>query len=72
MNLNLKITGFEETIYSLESVQLDMLQQVKDIELQNQFLEDKIKQLIQDNEDLRNGKRLYDEVFIGHKNDRID
>lgn len=58
----------EENIYEMENLQLDLVNQLKDLEVQNENLEDKIEALIKANEELEKRQAVY----IGHKESPID
>ena len=58
----------EENIYEMENIQLDLVNQLKELEYQNELSEDKINQLIEANKQLEKGQAVY----IGHKTDKID
>jgi chromosome segregation ATPase len=63
-----KVITMEEEIFEMESTQLELVNNLKDLEIANQLAEEKIAQLIQANEDLEKGQAIY----IGHKEDKID
>ena len=52
----------------MENIQLDLVNQLKDLEYQNELAESKIEQLIKANEELEKNQAVY----IGHKHDKID
>jgi len=68
MQLEEKTITMEQEIFEMETTQLDLVNQLKDMELANQLAEEKIAQLIKANEDLEKGQAIY----IGHKHDRVD
>jgi hypothetical protein len=65
---NTKIITMEEQFYEMETTQLDLLNQLKDMEFSNDQLEHKIELLIKANKELEKGQAVY----IGHKEDKID
>jgi len=58
----------EESIFEMENIQLDLVNQLRDLEYQNELAEAKIEQLLKANEELEKGQAVY----IGHKRDKID
>ena len=52
----------------MENIQLDLVNQLKDLEFSNEQAEAKIEQLIKANEELEKGQAIY----IGHRRDKID
>ena len=42
----------EENVYEMENIQLDLVNQLKDLEYQNELAEAKIEQLLKANEEL--------------------
>ena len=55
MNLEEKIIVMEQEIYEMETTQLDLVNQLKDVENANMLAEEKIAQLVKANEDLEKG-----------------
>ena len=52
----------------MESIQLDLVNQLKDLEIANENLEDRIEALIQANEQLEKNQAVY----IGHRESKVD
>ena len=52
---SLKVIEMEESIYEMENIQLDLVNQLKDLELANENAEDRIEKLIKACEDLEKG-----------------
>lgn len=65
---NDKIIQMEENNYEMQNIQLDLVNQLKDLELANERLEDKIEALIKANEELEKNQAVY----IGHKQSKVD
>ena len=58
----------EEELYESKNIQLDLLEQLKDMEELNNGLELKIEELLNINEMLEKGQAVY----IAKKNDKVD
>ena len=58
----------EEEAYESKNIQLELLEQLKEMEGQNQALEEKIHSLLDINEGLEKGQACY----IAKKNDKVD
>jgi len=63
-----KLISFEEDIYESKSIQLELLEQLKEVEDSLELSEAKLEELIQVNEQLENKQGVY----IAHKNDKVD
>ena len=58
----------EENNFEMENIQLDLVNQLKDVEEENELAESKIEQLIAANLELEKQQAVY----IGHRKDKID
>ena len=74
-SLKANLTEFEEkTImleqeqFEMETTQLELVNNLKEVELQNESLEDKINQLLHINEELEKNQAIY----IARKHDKVD
>ena len=66
--LNDRIIVFEEETYESKNIQLDLLEQLRDMENRNEIIEEKIRELLNINEMLEKNQAIY----IAKKNDKVD
>ena len=66
--MNAKLTQLEEELYGSKTEQLDLLQQLKDLEFDQQQAIQKIQQLQEENQSLYKNQAIY----IGKRHDKID
>lgn len=66
--LNERIIAFEEETFEAKNIQLDLLEQLKELENRNELLEAKVQELLDVNEMLEKNQAVY----IAKKNDKVD